>query len=255
MAIRYLSKGEQGVWYDPSDMSTLFQDAAGTIPVTAAGQPVGMMMRNKSGRGNHATQATATSRPLLQTESGKWYLAFDGVDDGLFTSGNVDFTVTNKMTMWAGTRKLSDATLGLVVELTSNGSTIDGGVGLFTPGGIGFANFGYRLRGTATQAAVNAPSTYPAPITNTHCIEFDTTGSGTGATAQIRPRVNGVILTNGSGTSAGPLANAPLFIGRRNNASNPLNGRIYSLIIRGAASTAQQITDTENYINNKTGAY
>ena len=27
--------GEQGVWYDPSDLSTMFQDAAGTLPVYA----------------------------------------------------------------------------------------------------------------------------------------------------------------------------------------------------------------------------
>lgn len=56
--------GEQGAWFDPSDMSTLFQDAAGTIPVTALEQPVGRML-DKSGRGNHATQATAGSRPVL----------------------------------------------------------------------------------------------------------------------------------------------------------------------------------------------
>jgi len=56
--------GEQGAWYDPSDLSTLFQDSAGTTPVTAAGQPVGRMV-DKSGRGNHATQATAAARPTL----------------------------------------------------------------------------------------------------------------------------------------------------------------------------------------------
>ena len=55
---------EQGVWYDPSDFSTLFQDSAGTTPVTAVGQPVGLIL-DKSGRGNHATQATAASRPVL----------------------------------------------------------------------------------------------------------------------------------------------------------------------------------------------
>jgi hypothetical protein len=30
----------QGWWFDNSDISTLFQDAAGTIPVTAVGQSV-----------------------------------------------------------------------------------------------------------------------------------------------------------------------------------------------------------------------
>ena len=64
-AIRALfAAGEQGVWYDPSDLTTLYQDAAGTIPVTAVEQPVGLM-RDKSGRGNHATQTTSTSRPVL----------------------------------------------------------------------------------------------------------------------------------------------------------------------------------------------
>jgi hypothetical protein len=53
---------EQGVWYDPSDLTTLFQDTAGTTPVTATGQTVGRML-DKSGRGNHATQATTASRP------------------------------------------------------------------------------------------------------------------------------------------------------------------------------------------------
>ena len=58
------SAGEVGAWYDPSDFSTMFQDAAGTTPVTAVEQPVGLI-RDKSGRGNHASQSTSTSRPVL----------------------------------------------------------------------------------------------------------------------------------------------------------------------------------------------
>ena len=58
------SASEPGAWYDPSDMSTLFQDSAGTTPVTAVERPVGRML-DKSGRGNHATQATTTKRPVL----------------------------------------------------------------------------------------------------------------------------------------------------------------------------------------------
>lgn len=38
------AKAEQGFAYDPNDLTTLYQDAAGTIPVTAAGQPVGLML-------------------------------------------------------------------------------------------------------------------------------------------------------------------------------------------------------------------
>ncbi len=53
-----------GCWLDPSDMTTMFQDAAGTIPVTAVEQPVGKIL-DKSGKGNHATQSVTASRPTL----------------------------------------------------------------------------------------------------------------------------------------------------------------------------------------------
>lgn len=43
------TSGEQGFAYDPNDLSTLYQDAAGTIPVTAVGQPVGLMLDKSKG--------------------------------------------------------------------------------------------------------------------------------------------------------------------------------------------------------------
>lgn len=77
------ANGEQGAWYDPSDTTTLFQDSAGTIPVTASGQPVGLML-DKSGRGHHATQPTAGSRPIYRRGDSRgvvnlltWSEAFD----------------------------------------------------------------------------------------------------------------------------------------------------------------------------------
>lgn len=77
--------GEKGWWYDPSDLSTLFQDAAGTTPVTAVGQPVGRV-KDKSGNGNHLT-ATGTARPTLrQDASGFKYIEFDGIDDFLISA-------------------------------------------------------------------------------------------------------------------------------------------------------------------------
>ena len=79
--VTLFANGEQGVWYDPSDLSTLFQDSAGTTPVTADSQPVGLAL-DKSGNGNHASQATATARPLYRTDGTRHWLEFDGVDIG-----------------------------------------------------------------------------------------------------------------------------------------------------------------------------
>lgn len=56
------ARGEQGAWFDPNDMATLWQDSAGTTPVTALEQPVGLML-DKSGRGASVSQATSTKRP------------------------------------------------------------------------------------------------------------------------------------------------------------------------------------------------
>lgn len=43
------SAGEQGAWYDPSDLTTLFTDSAGTTPVTAVEQFVGLMLDKSKG--------------------------------------------------------------------------------------------------------------------------------------------------------------------------------------------------------------
>ena len=57
-----------GLWLDAADISTLFQDSAGTTPVTTNGQPIGLW-RDKSGAGNDFTQATSGNRVSYDTSS------------------------------------------------------------------------------------------------------------------------------------------------------------------------------------------
>ena len=92
---KLFANGEQGFYYDPNDLSTMYQDAAGTVPVTGAGQPVGLI-RDKSGRNNHAYQTTSASRPILRKNAvtGANYLEFDGSDDFLQTAVSLPFPVT-----------------------------------------------------------------------------------------------------------------------------------------------------------------
>lgn len=61
---RLFAANEPGLWIDPSDLSTLFQDTAGTIPVTAPGQQVALAL-DKSGREGRVIQPTALARPTL----------------------------------------------------------------------------------------------------------------------------------------------------------------------------------------------
>lgn len=240
--------GEQGVWYDPSDFSTMFQDVAGTTPVTATGQSV-LLIRDKSGRGNNATQAVGTSAPTLgQDANGKYYLLFDGSDDSLAT-GSIDFSGTDKMTVFAGIRKVTDAAGGTVVELSASADSNSGTFFIRAPQIISGNNYIFRSRGTITANAIT-PGNYTPPITNV------LTGIGNISGDVSSLRVNGVeaaaTLTD-QGT--GNYGNYPLYFGRRGGANLPFSGFLYSMIVRGAASSVSQIDNTETWVNGKTGAY
>ena len=95
--------GEEGIWLDPSDFTTMFQDVAGTVPVTIDGQFVRKIL-DKSGRGHHTIFAT-TPPLLLKDTKGLYYLDFDGISVGLETIDNINLSNTDKMTVWAGVRK------------------------------------------------------------------------------------------------------------------------------------------------------
>jgi hypothetical protein len=62
----------------------LFQDTAATTPATADTHPVGLW-QDQSGQGNHASQATAGSKPVLRTGivAGRAAVRSDGLDDYL----------------------------------------------------------------------------------------------------------------------------------------------------------------------------
>jgi hypothetical protein len=247
--------GEQGVWYDPSDMSTMFQDTAGTVPVTAIGQQVARI-NDKSGRGNFAIQATAASRPLLQQDgAGKWYLAFDGVDDGLQTAP-FDFGAVAQLMAVAGARKNSDVAQGMLAEF---GTSVSAAVTRFTIAAPAPAGNNYHFDFFSAAGPSNTRNATPfgAPITNVVTGLFDYTQAS--IATQLQVRVNGVVPTLTAGGSVLPASTfagaLPLNIGRRNATNLPLNGRIYGLIIRGAASDAAQIASGEAWCNSKAGAY
>lgn len=91
--------GEQGAFFVPKPQvlgqQVLFQDAAGTTPVTAPGDPVGLML-DLSGNDNHAAQEVSGARPVYRTDGTRHWLEFDGVDDQLestYANTTVDILV------------------------------------------------------------------------------------------------------------------------------------------------------------------
>jgi len=83
------SSNEQGAFYIPKPIvngaQALFQDVAGTVPVTADGDPDGLMI-DQSPNSTNAAQTVSAQRPAYRSVSGLHYLQFDGTGDALDTS-------------------------------------------------------------------------------------------------------------------------------------------------------------------------
>ena len=237
---KLFANGEQGFAYDPNDLTTLYQDAAGTIPVTAAGQPVGLI-KDKSGRNNRAFQTVSASRPILQRNAttGAYYLAFDGVDDFLQTNA-IDFTATDKVSLFAGVRKLG-TTSGMIIELGND-----------TTNNKFFLVNEYRF--LARGDVMYASKQRAERLVNVAPADAIVSAMGNIQTSLNTIRVNGETGINSTAPlGSGVFINAPIYIGRRGGASLPFNGHLYSLIGIGRLTADSETIALEKAIAKNVG--
>ena len=78
--LHLFENNEKGAWYDFNDLSMLFQDSAGIIPVTANGDPVARN-NDKSGNRINMMQTISSKRPVYNADPSR--LTLDKVDDAL----------------------------------------------------------------------------------------------------------------------------------------------------------------------------
>ena len=237
--------GEQGAWYDPSDLSTLWADVDATIPAVIGGRVA--RMDDKSGRGNHALQATEASRPFLRKGDTRYYLDF--FVSSTMSVAAFNMSATDEMTVIAGVRKANDTSLRMVCELTTNAGGTTGGFFLTAPFSTGASgNYGFFCRGNAGSAAATS-ATALAPRNAV------ITGLGKISTDQMIIRRDGVeegsqVANQGTGN----FANAALHIGSRaGTGSFFASGELYGLVIRGNLTTGADLTNAESYMTSKTG--
>lgn len=372
------ANGEQGFFYDPNDLSTMFQDAAGTVPVTAAGQPVGLILDKSKGlrvvpvptswdgtfangftamaasnhwtlvngkayhaftteplaltllipsqklgafiefdaevltakdtaqlqingdttkvfnfgsgrhkvylpsgttsfqfkrnpsmagaefyidnvtlheiQGNHAYQTTSASRPILRQNAttGAYYLEFDGSDDFLQTS-SIDFTGTDKVSLFAGVRKLSDATRGILLH-TGAGTPTPGVRGSFSIEAPNYEFKGYAA--TIPGAAGNFDAkndTASAPHSAVLSIKLWQSAPNKDAAIQLNVNNTLAPVVGSTGMLPGNFGNLPAFIGRRAGTSLTFNGHIYSLIGIGRLTSDSETVAIEKELAKRLG--
>lgn len=175
-----------------------------------------------------------------------YYLEFDGVDDYLVTS-SIDFSGTDKMSVFAGVRKASDVATGMIAELGTSTSSVNGTFHLACSAG-GTSNYQATMRGTV--AATASVTGYAAPITNI------VGGTGDIAGDAVNLRVNAAqVAQSSSDLGTGNLTALALYIGIRAGYLIPFNGWLYGLIIAGKLANTSEINAAERWMNRKTGAY
>lgn len=175
------------------------------------------------------------------------YLEFDGSDDFLKTN-NIDFSGTDKVSLFAGVRKLNDANTGILLELSESAESIAnyGSFYIATPlSAIGSAVRSYS-RGVNNVFALAAPlssfqGTLPLIITSKSMV-----------TGYCSLSVNKNVFF-GISSRTGNYGNYPLYIGRRGGTSLPFNGHIYGLIGIGKVASDEETAVIEKELAKRVG--
>jgi hypothetical protein len=177
------------------------------------------------------------------------YLRFDQSNDYMLTN-SIDFSGTDKVTVAAGIRKLSDAATGMLMELSANSSN-DTNTFRMTGAILTVADYNFASRGSlALSNAQVSVGAYPAPITNV------LTGIGDISGDSAILRINGTqVASSTADQGTGNYGNYPIYLFSRAGTSLFFNGRFYGGVGRGAQSNDQQIAALEAYMNTKTAAY
>ena len=172
------------------------------------------------------------------------YIFFDGINRFMVTPTITP--ATDKVQVFAGVRKLSDAANAVIAEM----STLSFNNGSFVLQGPSTTLTTYLWRSCGTSNAT-VSANFSAPITNV------ITGIGDISGDLAILRVNGSqVAQDTANQGTGNYLAYPLYIGRRGGTTLPFNGQMYGLITRfGANLNTSQLVSTEGWVNTKTGAY
>lgn len=173
------------------------------------------------------------------------YLACNGTNTSMQTN-NIDFTGTDKVTVFTGMRKLSDATTAIFMETSVNSLTTPGTLAIIAPNQTNVPWIQARSHGTTPQSSNIASLAAP--------ISFVTTLTANISAPILQVRINGTTRISNNGTQGtGNYGNYPLYLFRRAGTTLPFNGNFYGLIIRGTLTTQTRIEQSERWMAKRTG--
>ena len=193
-----------------------------------------------------AAAPTVGAAPTYDSDVTKFPPYLYATTDDAMSTASIDFSGGDEMSVFAGVTKESDAAARILCELTATTASNNGSFAIQAPDGAAAATYLYQSKGTsltdAQKTSVAAPNT--SVLTGLSDISGDSTIL----------RVNGVQADADTGDQgSGNYANAALYLFARNNASDFMIGRLYSLIVRNKLTSGAELTNTESYVAQKTG--
>jgi lysophospholipase L1-like esterase len=234
------ASGEQGAWYDPSDLSTMFQDTAGTTPVTASGQDV-RRINDKSGNGNDIIFSAGV--PLDQNPLGIYYLQGNGSVGT--TASAFDLSSYDKVSIVSGIK------LGSGSQTLLSFGLVGSNAGSFDVGGLNPKSPLVYWRGSTGFAA----KYYGSAVENEVIFSTQVDLSGTNQATEcplFRLNANDVsVLTVNNDGGTGQLGNFvfKLFYG----AGTEFLGRFYGIVVVTGLLDAATNLSVETWMAQKTG--
>ena len=199
--------------------------------------------------GNHAIQSVNNDyRPTLQQDgNGKWYLDFDGVDDYLQVS-SLDLSGTDKVSIFAGIHKDSDAAQAMLLEYSADATTNNGAFNFRAPRTTSLGPYGVTMRGTLQTSPYTTNAQFNAPVSTLVTVLGDISGDS------AIMRLDGEEWANATGDlGTGNFGNHTLYIGSRAGSSQFFNGRSYGLTVVGKQVTAAELSLSELHSARKAG--
>jgi hypothetical protein len=222
--------------YDPSDITTLFQDTGGTIPVTADGQNV-RYIRDKSTNGYHAAVASGATM-VYRSVGGKEYLEFNATvlrvsipaaanqSQLMACFGFQSNSTANDVPLAMSTTSGGGGTRALIFQLSSGSSIVYG-----NNAGITFG-------------------THPVAINTDQVITCWFDGTQASANDRTRLRVNGVDRARTTGSVAGTTTPGSINLDFPSIAAGAgdVVGNFYGLAIYNAVLTGADLDLLEEYM-------
>jgi|GEM_PF-3245836 len=228
-----------GVWLDLSDITSLAQDSAGSVPVTGAGQPVGFI-HDRSGGGNHALQINSARRPTLSLDgNGKHCLAMDGIDDNL----------TVPAFAWGGSNEVT-----IVLALSAIPTGVQAGI--LRGGGIANpTRFGVIMQ---SDNRVQCNSAGTAVATTSHASVVTAAPEVYSISAKISPsnltlRRNGVLSAQSTASQgSGSYLDQEMSIGSWGGGQF-LSGNLYGMVVINRVLTPEELVQAEAWAASRCG--